>query len=141
MDLYYKFYENILEFCKDSIETLIICFILNQNENKIQQTYIASKLYLSISTLNRKLKSIKEKGLLNYRPTYYIFENGDKVSTTEFEMTDKLKSLINNNVSKSVEKEKQLKQNKEKREIKEYKDQFEEAEELQNLLRNFERNN
>lgn len=56
-------------------------------------------------------------------------------------MTDKLKSLINNNISKSVEKEKQLKQNKEKREIKEYKDQFEEAEELQNLLRNFERNN
>lgn len=61
MDLYYKFYENILEFCKDSIEALIICFILNQNENKIQQTYIASKLYLSISTLNRKLKSIKDK--------------------------------------------------------------------------------
>ncbi len=141
MDLYYKFYENILEFCKDSIEALIICFILNQNENKIQQTYIASKLYLSISTLNRKLKNIKDKGLLNYRPTYYIYENGDKVSTTEFEMTDKLKSLINNNISKSVEKEKQLKQNKEKREIKEYKDQFEEAEELQNLLRNFERNN
>ena len=95
---YLKIDKKIIDETQDITETAIIGLIIqhykNGNNPKLQQTYIANKLYITKETVRVKLKSIINKGLLKSKPSYIIV-NGQKKSTTEFIITPKLKELIN----------------------------------------------
>lgn len=103
---YLKINKKILDETKDITETAIIGLIIqrykNGNNPKLQQTYIANKIYITKETVRVKLKSIINKGLLKSKPSYIIV-NGQKKSTTEFIITPKLKELINTDSTQIVQ--------------------------------------
>lgn len=135
--MFIKYYVKVMEECKDLVEWNIICLILskytNNNKPKIQQTYIAKRLYISKETVRTKLKSIIGKGLIKAKPTY-ITVNGIRESTTEFEILPKLKHLIENNTqsvtNNSETESKKIKPTEHKNKV----DGMNQAYELQNLL-------
>lgn len=135
--MFIKYYVKVMEECKDLVEWNIICLILskytNNNKPKIQQTYIAKRLYISKETVRTKLKSIIGKGLIRIKPTY-ITVNGISESTTEFEILPKLRHLIENNTqsvtNNSETESKKIKPTEHKNNV----DGMNQAYELQNLL-------
>ena len=135
--MFIKYYVKVMEECKDLVEWNIICLILskytNNNKPKIQQTYIAKRLYISKGTVRTKLKSIIGKGLIKTKPTY-ITVNGIRESTTEFEILPKLRNLIENNTqsvtNNSETESKKIKPTENKNNV----DGMNQAYELQNLL-------
>ena len=135
--MFIKYYVKVMEECKDLVEWNIICLILskytNNNKPKIQQTYIAKRLYITKETVRIKLKSIIGKGLIKAKPTY-ITVNGIRERTTEFEILPKLKHLIENNTqsvtSNSETESKKIKPTDHKNNM----DGMNQAYELQNLL-------
>ena len=135
--MFIKYYVDVMEEVKDLVEWNIICLILskytNNNKPKIQQTYIAKRLYISKGTVRTKLKSIIGKGLIRIKPTY-ITVNGIRESTTEFEILPKLRQIIENN-TQSVTNNSETGSNKIKpTENKNNVDGMNQAYELQNLL-------
>lgn len=135
--MFIKYYVKVMEEVKDLVEWNIICLILskytNNNKPKIQQTYIAKRLYISKGTVRTKLKSIIGKGLIKIKPTY-ITVNGIRESTTEFEILPKLRNLIENNTqsvtNNSETESKKIKPKENKNNV----DSMSQAYELQNLL-------
>lgn len=135
--MFIKYYVKVMEECKDLVEWNIICLILskytNNNKPKIQQTYIAKRLYITKETVRIKLKSIIGKGLIKAKPTY-ITVNGIRERTTEFEILPKLKHLIENNTqsvtNNSETESKKIKPTENKNNM----DGMNQAYELQNLL-------
>ena len=135
--MFIKYYVKVMEEVKDLVEWNIICLILskytNNNKPKIQQTYIAKRLYIHKETVRIKLKSIIGKGLIKAKPTY-ITVNGIRESTTEFEILPKLRQLIENNTqsvtNNSETESKKIKPAEHKNNV----DGMNQAYELQNLL-------
>ena len=82
-----------MELTKSLEEYITTIYILEHNEDKIRVTDIADKMIVTKPSVNRAMKTLKEKGIINYAPysDIVLTEKGKKIAQNILKKYDVVK--------------------------------------------------
>lgn len=85
-----------MELTKSLEEYITTIYILEHNEDKIRVTDIADKMIVTKPSVNRAMKTLKEKGIINYAPysDIVLTEKGKKIAQNILKRYDVVKIFL-----------------------------------------------
>ena len=85
-----------MELTKSLEEYITTIYILEHNEDKIRVTDIADKMIVTKPSVNRAMKTLKEKGIINYAPysDIVLTEKGKKIAQNILKKYDVVKIFL-----------------------------------------------
>ena len=85
-----------MELTKSLEEYITTIYILEQNEDRIRVTDIAEEMIVTKPSVNRAMKTLKEKGIINYEPysDISLTEKGKKIAQNILKKHDVVKIFL-----------------------------------------------
>ena len=85
-----------MELTKSLEEYITAIYILKQNEDRIRVTDIAEEMIVTKPSVNRAMKTLKEKGIINYAPysDIVLTEKGRKIAQNILKRYDVVKIFL-----------------------------------------------